>query len=107
MHLTVAFSISPFYPNMYSLPPNNLQTLMSMHDNFFQPRLLHRLINLRKLGITEVSDSTIKILSASSPMLSSTLEVLKLEFSRRTSEQMNSSSYQNIVKLHLCELQKL
>ncbi|KAK6782352.1 hypothetical protein RDI58_020148 [Solanum bulbocastanum] len=85
---------------MYLLP-NNLQTLMWMHGEFFQPRLLHRLINLRKLGIIEVSDSTIKILSASSPapyILPSTLEALKLEFAHHTREQINLSSYQNIVK---------
>ncbi|KAH0635988.1 hypothetical protein KY290_036388 [Solanum tuberosum] len=62
------FSISPFYPNMYSLLPNNLQTLMWIPDKFFEPRLLHRLINLRKLGIRGVSESTVKILSTFSPV---------------------------------------
>ncbi|KAK4341530.1 hypothetical protein RND71_040031 [Anisodus tanguticus] len=100
------FSISPFCPNnMYSLP-NNLQTLIGMDDRFFQPILLHRLINLRKLGITEVSDSTIRKLSVSSPvpMLPKALEVLKLTFSSHMSEQINLSSYHNIVKLYLFDL---
>ncbi|KAL3329345.1 hypothetical protein AABB24_036439 [Solanum stoloniferum] len=104
------FSISPFSPNnMYSLP-NNLQTLMGLNGKFFQPRLLHQLINLRKLGIIEASDSTIKILSVSSTvptMLTSTLEVLKLNFSGHTREQINLSSYQNIVKLHFLDLQTM
>ncbi|KAH0635996.1 hypothetical protein KY290_036395 [Solanum tuberosum] len=95
------FSISPFYPNMYSLLPNNLQTLMWIPDKFFEPRLLHRLINLRKLGIRGVSDSTVKILSTFSPV-PKVLEVLKLMFSSDPSEQINLSSYPNIVKLHLC-----
>ncbi|WMV48332.1 hypothetical protein MTR67_041717 [Solanum verrucosum] len=94
------FSISPSVPNVYSLPPNNLQTLMWMNDKCFEARLLHRLINLRKLGIEEVSDSTIKILAASSPVQPA-LEILKLEFSRDMSEDINLSSYPNIVKLHL------
>ncbi|KAM3357116.1 hypothetical protein P3S68_023830 [Capsicum galapagoense] len=90
--------------NMYSLP-NNLQTLMWMHDKFFRPIFSHQLINLRKLGIIVVSNSTIRILSVSSPMMPNTLEVLKLRLAGLTSEQINLSSYQNIVKLHLCELQ--
>jgi len=85
---------------MYSLPPNNLQTLMWIPDKFFEPRLLHRLINLRKLGIRGVSDSTVKILSTFSPV-PKVLEVLKLMFSSDPSEQINLSSYPNIVKLHL------
>ncbi|KAH0637494.1 hypothetical protein KY289_037409 [Solanum tuberosum] len=91
------FSISPFFPNV---PPNNVQTLMWMDGKFFEPRLLHRLINLRKLGISLVSDSTIKKLSTLSPV-PTTLEVLKLRFFRDMSEQINLSSYPNIVKLHL------
>ncbi|KAH0637496.1 hypothetical protein KY289_037411 [Solanum tuberosum] len=92
------FSISPFFPNVYSsLPPNNL------HE-FFEPRLLHRLINLRKLGIKGVSDSTVKILSTLSPVPKA-LEVLKLRFSylnmEMMSEKINLSSYPNIVKLYL------
>ncbi|KAH0637495.1 hypothetical protein KY289_037410 [Solanum tuberosum] len=96
------FSISPFSPNVYSLPHNNLQTLMWMDDKFFEPRLLHRLINLKKLGIMEVSASTIKILSTLNPVPTA-LEVLKLRFSMDMdmSEQINLSSYPNIVKLHL------
>ncbi|PHT85245.1 hypothetical protein T459_07351 [Capsicum annuum] len=90
--------------NMYSLP-NNLQTLMWMHDKFFRPIFSHQLINLRKLGIIVVSNSTVRILSVSSPMMPNTLEVLKLRLAGLTSEQINLSSYQNIVKLHLCELQ--
>ncbi|KAK4731341.1 hypothetical protein R3W88_024329 [Solanum pinnatisectum] len=54
------FSISPFCPNMYSVLLNNLQTLLWIPDKFFEPRLLHRLINLRKLGILGVSDSMVK-----------------------------------------------
>ncbi|MCD9558559.1 ToMV resistance protein Tm-2(2) [Datura stramonium] len=110
VHLTASngcISIRPFSPNnMYSLP-NTLQTLMWMDDRFFQPRLLHGLSNLRKLGINRVSDSTIKILSVSTPvaiMLPNSLEVLKLYFSQHTSELLNLSFYQNIVKLHLCQL---
>ncbi|KAM3249805.1 hypothetical protein P3L10_011575 [Capsicum annuum] len=38
-------------------------------------------------------------------MMPNTLEVLKLRLAGLTSEQINLSSYQNIVKLHLCELQ--
>ncbi|KAH0635984.1 hypothetical protein KY290_036384 [Solanum tuberosum] len=94
------FSISSFYPNMYSLPPNNLQTLMWIPDKFFEPRLLHRLINLRKLGILGVSDSTVKILSTFSPVPKA-LEVLKLASFSDRSEQINLSSYPNIVQLHL------
>ncbi|KAH0640616.1 hypothetical protein KY285_037202 [Solanum tuberosum] len=95
------FSISPSVPNVYSsLPPNNLQTLMRMDGEFFEPRLLHRLINLRKLGLVEVTDSTIKKLSTLSPV-PTTLEVLKLYFFRDTSEQIKLLSYPNIVKLHL------
>ncbi|KAG5588617.1 hypothetical protein H5410_049051 [Solanum commersonii] len=94
------FSISPFFPNVYSLPRNNLQTLMWMNEEYFDPRLLHQLINLRKLGILGVSDSTVKILSALSPV-PTTLEVLKLYSFRDTSEQIKLSSYPNIVKLHL------
>ncbi|KAH0634419.1 hypothetical protein KY290_037836 [Solanum tuberosum] len=92
------FSISPFFPNV---PPNNVQTLMWMNDRFFEPRLLHRLINLRKLGLMEVSDSTIKKFSTLSPV-PTTLEVLKLSslFSELR-EQINLSSYPNIVKLQL------
>ncbi|KAL3360038.1 hypothetical protein AABB24_016509 [Solanum stoloniferum] len=93
-------SISPFSPNVYSLPRNNLQPLMWMNDKYFEPRLLHQLINLRKLGIKGVSDSTVKILSALSPV-PTTLEVLKLCFFRDTSEQINLSSHPNIAKLHL------
>ncbi|KAL3329336.1 hypothetical protein AABB24_036437, partial [Solanum stoloniferum] len=95
-------SISPFCLNMYSLPPNNLQTLtlMWMDGKNFEPRLLHRLINLRKLGIKGVSDSTVKILSALCPVPKA-LEVLKLYFLARPSEQIKLSSYPNIVKLHL------
>ncbi|KAK4732867.1 hypothetical protein R3W88_025855 [Solanum pinnatisectum] len=89
-------SLSPFSPNM---PPNNLQTLMWMDDKFFEPRLLHGLVNLRKLGISSVSDSTIKKLSTLSPV-PMTLEVLKLSFSL-TRGQINLSSYPNIVKLSL------
>ncbi|KAK6781257.1 hypothetical protein RDI58_023441 [Solanum bulbocastanum] len=96
------FSISPFCPNMFSLPPNNVQTLtlMWMDGKNFEPRLLHRLINLRKLGIKDISDSTIKKLSTLSPVPKA-LEVLKLIFSPGTSEQINLSSYPNIVKLNL------
>ncbi|KAH0634428.1 hypothetical protein KY290_037842 [Solanum tuberosum] len=95
------FSISSFSPNVYSLPRNNLQTLVWMKDKYFEPRLLHQLINLRKLGILNVSDSTVKILSALSPV-PTTLEVLKLSsiFSELR-EQINLSSYPNIVKLQL------
>ncbi|KAH0637521.1 hypothetical protein KY289_037436 [Solanum tuberosum] len=85
------FSISPFCRNM-----NNLQTLMWIDDKFFELQLM----NLRKLGIEEVSDSTIKILSALSPVPMA-LEVLKLRFSIYTSEKINLSSYPNIVRLHL------
>ncbi|KAH0637481.1 hypothetical protein KY289_037396 [Solanum tuberosum] len=92
------FSISPFFPNV---PPNNVQTLMWMNDRFFEPRLLHRLINLRKLGLMEVSDSTIKKFSTLSSVRT-TLEVLKLSsFFSELREQINLSSYPNIVKLHL------
>nr|ADB85626.1 rpi-vnt1-like protein [Solanum medians] len=59
------FFVSPFYRIM---PPNNLQTLMWVDDKFCEPRLLHRLINLRTLCIRDVSSSTIKILSALSPV---------------------------------------
>ncbi|KAM3357079.1 hypothetical protein P3S68_023793 [Capsicum galapagoense] len=103
-------NISPFCPNKKSSLPNNLQTLMWLPDRFFQPRLLHLLINLRKLGIQEVSDSTIKILSVSSPvtiMLPNTLEILKLYFSGRTKEQINLLCYQNVVKLHLNNLRMM
>uniref|UniRef100_M1BUC0 Rpi-vnt1 n=2 Tax=Solanum tuberosum TaxID=4113 RepID=M1BUC0_SOLTU len=93
-------SLNPVFSNVYSLPPNNLQTLMWMYDNFFELRLVHRFVNLRKLGILSGSDSTVKILSALSPV-ATTLEVLKLYFFRDTSEQINLSSYPNIVKLHL------
>ncbi|WMV48350.1 hypothetical protein MTR67_041735 [Solanum verrucosum] len=93
------FCINPFFPNVYSLPRNNLQTLMWMDGFFFEPRLLHQLINLRKLGIKGVSDSTVKILSALSPVPTA-LEVLKLKVDR-VSEQINLSSYPNIAKLHL------
>ncbi|KAM3357082.1 hypothetical protein P3S68_023796 [Capsicum galapagoense] len=96
--------MSPFCPNNKSSLPNNLQTLMWLPDRFFQPILLHVLTNLRKLGIQEVSDSTIKILSVSSRvpiMLPNTLEVLKLSFLGQTKEQINLSCYQNVVKLHL------
>nr|ABM05492.1 Tm-2 ToMV resistance protein [Solanum tuberosum] len=79
---------------------DNLQTLMWMDDNFFEARLLHQLINLRKLGISSASNSTIKILSGLSPV-PKTLEVLKLKFCNESSEQINLSSYLNIVKLHL------
>lgn len=88
--------------------PNNLQTLVWMDDDhIIQPiRLLHRLMNLRKLGIREVSDSTIKILSSVSSLVPTTLpkalEVLKLKFSLDLiMEKINLSSYPNIVKLHL------
>ncbi|KAH0637479.1 hypothetical protein KY289_037394 [Solanum tuberosum] len=92
------FSISPFFPNV---PPNNVQTLMWMDGKFFEPRLLHRLMNLRKLGIEELSDSTIKNLSTLSPV-PTTLEVLKLRsFFSELREQIKLSSYPNIVKLHL------
>ncbi|WMV48334.1 hypothetical protein MTR67_041719 [Solanum verrucosum] len=92
------FSISPFFPNV---PPNNVQTLMWMNDRFFEPRLLHRLINLRKLGLVDVSGSTIKKLSTLSPV-PTTLEVLKISsFFSELREQINLSSYPNIVKLHL------
>ncbi|KAG5588458.1 hypothetical protein H5410_048892 [Solanum commersonii] len=92
------YGISPFFPNM---PPNNVQTLMWMDSKFFEPRLLHRLINLRKLGLVEVSDSTIKKISTSHPV-PTTLEVLKLSsFFSELREQINLSSYPNIVKLHL------
>nr|Q5MLE9.1 RecName: Full=ToMV resistant protein Tm-2 netted virescent; Short=ToMV resistant protein Tm-2nv [Solanum lycopersicum]AAV87531.1 Tm-2 ToMV resistant protein [Solanum lycopersicum] len=94
------FSISSFYPNIYSLHPNNLQTLMWIPDKFFEPRLLHRLINLRKLGILGVSNSTVKMLSIFSPVLKA-LEVLKLSFSSDPSEQIKLSSYPHIAKLHL------
>ncbi|XP_015170548.1 putative disease resistance RPP13-like protein 3 [Solanum tuberosum] len=95
---------SPFFPNV---PPNNVQTLMWMDGNFFEPRLLHRLMNLRKLGIMDISDSTIKKLSTLSPV-PTTLEVLKLgSFFRDTSEQINLSSYPNIVKLHLDRIMPL
>ncbi|KAH0637503.1 hypothetical protein KY289_037418 [Solanum tuberosum] len=91
-------SISPVFPNVYSLPPNNLQSLMWMDGKNFEPRLLHRLINLRKLGKKGVSDSTFKILSALSPVPTA-LEVLKLSVYGHMSEQINLSSYPNIVKL--------
>ncbi|TMX02701.1 hypothetical protein EJD97_020278 [Solanum chilense] len=94
------FSISSFYPNIYSLHPNNLQTLMWIPDKFFEPRLLHRLINLRKLGILGVSNSTVKILSTCRPVPKAP-EVLKLRFFSDPSEQINLSSYPKIVKLHL------
>ncbi|KAH0637489.1 hypothetical protein KY289_037404 [Solanum tuberosum] len=88
--------------SIISLPPNNLQTLtlMWMDDLYFEPQLLHRLINLRELGILDVSDSTVKILSALSPVPKA-LEVLKLYFLADLSEQIKLSSYPNIVKLHL------
>ncbi|KAK4732868.1 hypothetical protein R3W88_025856 [Solanum pinnatisectum] len=73
---------------------------MFIPDDFFESRLLHQLINLRKLGILVVSGSTIKILSALSPVPTA-LEVLKLYFFREQSEQINLSSYPNIVKLSL------
>ncbi|KAH0634418.1 hypothetical protein KY284_037204 [Solanum tuberosum] len=38
-------SISPIFPNV---PPNNVQTLMWMDGKFFEPRLLHQLINIFK-----------------------------------------------------------
>ncbi|KAH0634430.1 hypothetical protein KY290_037843 [Solanum tuberosum] len=91
------FFVSPFCRIM---PPNNLQTLMWVDDKFCEPRLLHRLINLRKLCIMDVSGSTIKILSALSPVPKA-LEVLKLRFFKNTSEQINLSSHPNIVKLVL------
>ncbi|KAH0637504.1 hypothetical protein KY289_037419 [Solanum tuberosum] len=97
------FSVSPFCPNVYSsLPPNNLQTLVWMNDfNFFDPRLLHQLINIRKLGIWCVYDSTVKILSTLSPVPKA-LEVLKLRFmGDMMTEKINLSSYPNIVKLYL------
>ncbi|KAK6781259.1 hypothetical protein RDI58_023443 [Solanum bulbocastanum] len=94
------FSISPFCPNMFSLPSNNVQTLMWMDNEVFEPRLLHRLINLRKLGIKDISDSTIKKLSTLSPVPKA-LEVLKLIFFPGTSEQIKLSSYPNVVKLNL------
>uniref|UniRef100_M1BUB6 Rpi-vnt1 n=1 Tax=Solanum tuberosum TaxID=4113 RepID=M1BUB6_SOLTU len=94
------FSISPIFPNLYSLAHNNVQTLMWLDDKFFEATLLHRLMNLRKLGIIGVSDSTVKILSALSPVPTA-LEVLKLSVSRHMSEQINLSSYPNIVKLCL------
>ncbi|PHT97125.1 hypothetical protein BC332_33945 [Capsicum chinense] len=103
-------NISKFCRNNKSSLPNNLQTLMWLPDRFFQPRLLHLLINLRKLGIYKVSDSTIKMLSVSSPvtiMLPNTLEILKLYFSGRTKEQINLSCYQNVVKLHLRNLRMM
>lgn len=79
-------------PNMYSLPPN-----------IFEPRLLHGLSKLRKLDISGVSNSTIKTLSALGPVLQA-LEVLKLTFYIDPREQINLSSYPNIVKLrmHIC-----
>ncbi|WMV48330.1 hypothetical protein MTR67_041715 [Solanum verrucosum] len=55
-------SISPFSRNIFSLPPNNVQTLMWLDDTLFEPRLLHRLINLRKLGIEKIFDSIVKII---------------------------------------------
>ncbi|KAH0634433.1 hypothetical protein KY290_037846 [Solanum tuberosum] len=64
--------ITQFSPNVYSLPPNNLQTLMWMD---------------------------VKILSALSPVPTA-LEVLKLRV-YRVSEQINLSPYPNIVKLQL------
>nr|ACJ66595.1 late blight resistance protein [Solanum venturii] len=82
------------------MPPNNLQTLMWVDDKFCEPRLLHRLINLRTLCIMDVSGSTIKILSALSPVPKA-LEVLKLRFFKNTSEQINLSSHPNIVELGL------
>lgn len=88
------FSISR---KIYSLPPNNIQTLMCVYDKFVEQRLFHRLINLRKLGIWIVSDFTVQILST----LPKELEDLKLIFSCQPSEQMNLSSYPYIVKLHL------
>ncbi|KAF3634927.1 putative disease resistance RPP13-like protein 3-like isoform X1 [Capsicum annuum] len=103
-------NISPFCPNKKSSLPNNLQTLMWLPDRFFQPRLLHRLTDLRQMGIQEVPDSIIKLLSISSPvpiMLPNTLEVLKLYFSGHTKEQINLSCYQNVVKLHLFHLRMM
>nr|XP_004247879.1 disease resistance protein RPP13-like [Solanum lycopersicum] len=88
------FSISR---KIYSLPPNNIQSLMYVDDNFVELRLFHRFINLRKLGIWSVSDSTVQILST----LPKELEALKLIFYYQPSEQINLSSYPYIVKLHL------
>nr|AIB02970.1 Ph-3 resistance protein [Solanum pimpinellifolium] len=88
------FSISR---KIYSLPPNNIQTLMCVYDKFVEQILFHRLINLRKLGLWIVSDFTVQILST----LPKELEDLKLIFSCQPSEQMNLSSYPYIVKLHL------
>ncbi|PHT39399.1 hypothetical protein CQW23_22972 [Capsicum baccatum] len=102
--------LSPFCRNNKSTLPKDLQTLMWLPDRFFQPILLYRLTNLRKLGIQEVSDSTTKILSISSPgpiMLPNTMEVLKLDFSIRAKEQINLSCYQNVVKLHLRHLRMM
>uniref|UniRef100_M1C9B0 Rpi-vnt1 n=1 Tax=Solanum tuberosum TaxID=4113 RepID=M1C9B0_SOLTU len=73
---------------------------MWVDDKFCEPRLLHRLINLRTLCIKDVSGSTIKILSALSPVPKA-LEVLKLRIFKNTSEQINLSSHPNIVKLVL------
>ncbi|PHT85527.1 hypothetical protein T459_07633 [Capsicum annuum] len=104
------YTVRRFFPNYMSSLPNNLQTLMGLPDRFFQPRLLHQLTNLRKLGIQHVSDSTIKILSVSSPVsviLPNTLEVLKLDISYRAKEQINLSFYQNVVKLHLGHLRMM
>nr|ADB85623.1 rpi-vnt1-like protein [Solanum okadae] len=95
--LYCVFFVSPFYRIM---PPNNLQTLMWVDDKFCEPRLLHRLINLRTLCIRDVSGSTIKILSTLSPVPKA-LEVLKLRFFKNTSEQINLSSHPNIVELGL------
>ncbi|KAH0634422.1 hypothetical protein KY284_037208 [Solanum tuberosum] len=53
-----------------------------------------------KLLQVDVSGSTIKILSALSPMPKA-LEVLKLRFFKNTSEQINLSSHPNIVELGL------
>lgn len=66
----------------------------------FEPRLLHKLNKLRKLGIKCVSDSTIKILSALS-LVPPALKVLELDFYRDPSGQINLSSYPNIGKLYL------
>ncbi|XP_055813918.1 toMV susceptible protein tm-2-like [Solanum dulcamara] len=94
----VCFSLSP---NMHSIPPKNLQTLMWMNDRVFESRLLQGFSKLRKLGIQQVSHSTSKLLSALSTVPNA-LEVLKIGFySNYASEQINLSSNPNIVKLGL------
>ncbi|KAF3665696.1 putative serine/threonine-protein kinase WNK5-like [Capsicum annuum] len=65
------------------------------------------IVKVKHLETLDVRKSSVTIPSGvlSSSMMPNTLEVLKLRLAGLTSEQINLSSYQNIVKLHLCELQ--